>query len=562
MPRLPSARFRARVSSTQISASSFMLVIIGFLSRTDRFYGYAVYPPPPSRPPFLQLPVSAVNSTPLPFLNRLEKYTLSLDVALAERLALLAFSARDTHAAASRQRRPCEDPELWSAVRDGVSNFADAMVAETALPGFVPRETIAALLMRAMDDSLAHPDGAVVIRPAVHAVSSLTAAAETREPAAAAAALSPAASDVLPPEPDDDDDDVRQTAAQDDDGASDDDDEASAAEAEAAADAMAATPAVFPLPRQRLRAIIRLINYQLLQLARPECVCSGSGSGSRDRQEAQLGLPEPYLREYVQRQDHFSAANLIRAQVTTHWLHVPTGGFAGLGGGPSRLNDGINASAKLVIFTRTGTGVARLGMGDEALLSLVQAGAAAATRKAGLDASFSSHIAPSAVSTLQLRSIGSSADVALRLSSFIVGKQQLPRERVLLVLADMSEVTAQQVNCARQQVDEAISRAAISYGPAFSPPLVLVLAHCPPEVMSSTFPYHAVPVGGWDFVFCDAVSLLDGSGAASSASTDPRRWVAAAFGLVRQPSAAEARAEFSGPFDEALSKVRRRSAIR
>jgi hypothetical protein len=495
----------------------------------------------------LQLPLSAVNRTPLPFLNRLEKYTLSLHVTLEERLAALGPSQTVASLQHARPRRMCDDAELWREVRTGVEDFANAVVAQVALPGFVPRETIAALVLRAMDDS--DKLGSVVVRPAVHAAANLS-SPQPRSVSAADVGAG-AGSPPPPPEPEDDDDDGN--AAVDTDSDSSDDDIQSALEAEIAAENLAARPAEFKLPRQRLRAIIRLINFQLLQLARPESVCKGSGSGRRNQQQ-QLGLPEAYLREYVQRQDHFSAANLMRAQVAAHWLRAPTGSNLA-----ASLD--LSSSAKLVIFTRTGTGVARLGMGNDALLQLVQAGATDAANKpggAGNTANAAFRCSPSAVCTLQLRSINSSEDVVACLKSFISCEQRQPRERVLLILADMSVVTAKQVNFARQQVDTAISRAIKAFGAAFRAPLVFVLAHCPPEIMRNEFPYHAVPVGGWEFMFCDAVSLGDasaGNAAASTVSTDPRRWVAAAFGLIRSPSSSDSRAEFADLFDDALKKV-------
>jgi hypothetical protein len=484
----------------------------------------------------LQLPLSSVNKTSLPFLNRLEKYTLSLKVVLEARLAAIPrpMSGREDVV------RPCDDPELWVAVREGVENFAEAMVAPIALPGFVPEETIAALVLRAMSDSQAHPDGAVVVRPAVHAASSITVIATS----SSAASVAGRSAVRLPPEPlldrsdwDDIDEDSNDDVVQ--------------AAAEATADELAAAPAVFSIPRRDLRAIIRLLNFQLIQLARPESICTGAGTGRHITQD-QLMLPKPYLSEYVQRQDHFSAANLMRAQVAAHWALSPS-----QSGGRLTVS-----AAKLVIFTRTGTGVARLGMNDDALLALVQSGAADAARRAGADPSTVPRVSPAAVCTIQLRSVSSGDEVSDRINAFIKSTLPLSKERVLLILADMSGVTQQQVNYARQQVDIGIGRAKASYGVTFVPPLVLLLAHCPPESMLGSFPYHAVPVGGWDFVFCDAVSLGDASSGPTDVkgSTDPRRWVAAAFGLVCLPSTSESRAEFLELFDDALSKVRSAAA--
>lgn len=102
--------------------------------------------------------------------------------------------------------------------------------------------------------------------------------------------------------------------------------------------------------------------------------------------------------------------------------------------------------------------------------------------------------------------------------------------------------------------------------PAEDRPLVVVLAHCPPEQLLFGFPYHAVPVEGWEFAFCDALGLADtqtqqAGGPAPEqpavAASDPRRWIAVGFGLIRQPKPEAARAEFLPLFLESLRAAAR-----
>lgn len=105
--------------------------------------------------------------------------------------------------------------------------------------------------------------------------------------------------------------------------------------------------------------------------------------------------------------------------------------------------------------------------------------------------------------------------------------------------------------------------AALASAPPRRRPLVFLLVHCPPEALNLGFPYHAVPVNGWDFAFVDAVSYRDGSVLSPAAAAvaqpaapiEPRRWVAVAFGLVKRVSAAEARDEYAAVFDEALGQA-------
>jgi hypothetical protein len=162
--------------------------------------------------------------------------------------------------------------------------------------------------------------------------------------------------------------------------------------------------------------------------------------------------------------------------------------------------------------------------------------------------------------------MGSSREVEERVRAFVSAPPQPSaggapaHQRVLLLLGDMSVVTAPQLNFARQQVDTALEAV-----PRADRPLVLALVHCPPEQLQLGFPYHAVPASDWGFAFCDALGLSDaipeaaaaGSAPAASAAaarlaTDPRRWVAVGYGLLDRPTPAEARVEFEAEFVKAL----------
>ena len=212
------------------------------------------------------------------------------------------------------------------------------------------------------------------------------------------------------------------------------------------------------------------------------------------------------------------------------------------------------------------------------MMALVRAAAASAAPEGG-----DALPAPprSAVCVLQLRAMGSSHEVKERIRAFIsasaatpdVGSgAPLPHQRVLLLLGDMSVVTAPQLNYARQQVDSSLEAVAPPQRP-----LVLALVHCPPEVLQLGFPYHAVPASNWGFAFCDALGLSDaipeapaapapaaasaaGGGQAAVAvgsrlTTDPRRWVAVGYGLLDRPTPAEARVEFEAEFLKALRQA-------
>lgn len=278
-------------------------------------------------------------------------------------------------------------------------------------------------------------------------------------------------------------------------------------------------------------------------------------------------------------QEHFSAANLIQSLCSAHWTQQQQPGRS-------------RAPAKVVIFTRTGADVAKLGVGDgeKNLMKLVAAGAAAATAATdGGGAAAAPGVHAEDICVLQLRGLSSSAGVKASLAAFLGSARAAapaaaamqcddarPRERLVLLLADMTMVTPSQLNLARAELDHELESL-----PAAARPLTVALAHCPAEQMQLGFPYHAVPTGGWDFCFCDALGLDDAMtagmreaaaaaaatapaqgaqsvaapGTGALAVTDPRRWAAVGFALVDRPSPMEARIEFAGVFEAALRKA-------
>ena len=236
----------------------------------------------------LQLPASAVARSPLPFLNRFEKYTLSKRDALDERLSQLTALPGDAAG------RPCNDADLWRAVRSGVEAFAVSLAGPVSLAGFVPGETVAALVLRALEDSAAHPTGAVAVRTALHASSPLTALSR------------------------------RGTGG---DAANVDDGIAEHGGESGAPAARELEHIVFPRPREQLSDIVRLLCFQLLQLARPECIpvagmeslasSARAAIPSLQTRSSQSPLHAAFVQEYVIEQEHFSAANLMRSVVRT-----------------------------------------------------------------------------------------------------------------------------------------------------------------------------------------------------------------------------------------------------
>lgn len=147
---------------------------------------------------------------------------------------------------------------------------------------------MAALVLRALEDSTAHPTGAIAVRSALHASSPLTALSHRGTGRDA---------DV--------------------DGGT-----AEHGEEPGAPVTRELERSVFLHPREQLSAITRLLCFQLLQLARPECIpvagleshASYAKTSSQPRGLKQQ-LDSAFVQEYVTKQEHFSAANLMRSMV-------------------------------------------------------------------------------------------------------------------------------------------------------------------------------------------------------------------------------------------------------
>jgi hypothetical protein len=167
---------------------------------------------------------------------------------------------------------------------------------------------------------------------------------------------------------------------------------------------------------------------------------------------SRVQLPAAYRQEYVLEQEHFSGANLMLSLAAEHWRSP-------LSAAPPSASK--HSSAKVLIFTRTSADMAKLGVGEEReMLQLLQAAATRAACGAPLPQQ-------SSLCVLQLRGLESSAAVTDRLKAFLrpavvppassasVSVAEPPQhQRLILLLADMSAVSAPQLNFVRQLVRE------------------------------------------------------------------------------------------------------------
>ena len=223
---------------------------------------------------------SELPSTPLPLLNRFDKFTISVEDVLEEEIHKIQEQERERDVDNSRISTPRhtirsgvafdEDEDgnslevrmssLFQYIWEGVDDFARNMNMETMFYGFVPGETVPALILRCLRDTV-DSKGLDMSGPKIRD-------SPTVRPASESSYL---------------------------DGVSDEEEDVW-------------EPSENVKVAKRIREFIRDINFQLLQYARPESVFL-----------SRRYLPKSYLKQYVS-QEHFSVVDMIRMLSYNHWF--------------------------------------------------------------------------------------------------------------------------------------------------------------------------------------------------------------------------------------------------
>jgi len=320
------------------------------------------------------------------------------------------------------------------------------------------------------------------------------------------------------------------------------------------------------VPTAHLAEYVRQANFHLLQLMRPESVYLHRAA-----------LPPEYLREYIERQEHFSLARFVTSLVHAYLceparsaaVSAVTGEVATANAtatsdvvhGPAVGADSGSRGAatvavlqKWVVFTRSSGELKRLYT-DWGLLAPLLAPLRAQSPE-GLDSSTEAFVRHWAAA-YNLDRFETEAQCNEAVQTFAAH----PTQRALFVLADMGAVQASQVNHVRFQVEEHVVPRVDDGRPR------VVVVHVPPEqVMKLPAAYQAVFLRDWQFLWVDGLGAFAappqpplpqqrspqqagtaaaaaGAGAVPALSAAPsavmelddamdaRHWVAVAFGL-------------------------------
>jgi hypothetical protein len=298
-----------------------------------------------------------------------------------------------------------------------------------------------------------------------------------------------------------------------------------------------------------LNLYIRRFNYLLLEICKPEALILRAAQ-----------LPRAYVREYVERQDHFSAVAVIRSYVQRQCaaLDAVSGG----------VDDGVSL-LDLILYTRTTHDIATLAHHAELQAALKP------------EPGMRVWVLP-----LALYGTGSDMEAALHgaCSAAVArarhGASAGSRRSLIVVLVDLapSAATETQYHFALD-----VSRRIVSSVDCEYRPVLVFVVHFPPELAQFDARTTSVPTGNWRYVYVDSLGFANAAvfqstdglvlsdaadvitegvseskgddaddttaGVAEHVHTveeiaDPRRWLAVAVGLRKAPSDAALQAEF------------------
>lgn len=241
---------------------------------------------------------------------------------------------------------------------------------------------------------------------------------------------------------------------------------------------------------------IRKTNFHLLQLARPEAVFSTNQ------------FRDPYLREYLLRQEHFSVVRLLsRIKINYTSTELP-----------------VASICKWCIFTRTCSELSRLHK-DSVL------------RNSFLGCIGQDNSDRDWVSVLALHTIPSSKFCEDEVRKYAQDKEK----KLLLCIADLNVCSASQINFLRSTVDTIVQPSR----------LVVFLLHLPPEMLllHSLAASNAVFVNGWNYAYVDSLGISSSQDSTEvHEEVDSKTWLAHAYGLDVRISKESVRKAFDAMF--------------
>ena len=213
----------------------------------------------PSFRVIVHLPYSVLLKTPAPFLNRFEKYYMSLGADLDTKMQSMLPSQQRT----------------IGALRYGTEKMVEYLQGNKYFFGLVPEETINSLLLPISDNMLDQRTDVPTVPPVFHVTDT------EGDNAAKSSNTKKSGMDV--------------------EGEEEEEEEEEGKLSRSASDLSGEIAVGNAAVSDQITLHIRSLNYHIFQLARPECVF------------ADKSLPPEYLEEYLIKQEHFSLVRLVNS---------------------------------------------------------------------------------------------------------------------------------------------------------------------------------------------------------------------------------------------------------
>lgn len=442
------------------------------------------------------LPKSQLLGTPLPFLNRFEKFTLSVREVLKDRIEELTLEPFQILTEALINRETIKP--FFEGVQQGVEDFLERIGGPNAFYGISSDETIPALILQYIQDIQRSGNFNPYNRLKGMSVDTRlsprweTSANTVHDHAQTAAETSQSNDTNIQPgeygnlEQHDGYDEIY---LQDD-----------ANRGISFADRVTT----------RMKRIIRMINFQLMENAKTETIFR-----LRDF------LPSEYMREFLYRQNHFSTNVLIKSILRKQDIKL-----------------------KIVLYTRTDFALTRLNtfQNKEFAKALFFDGPPHVIQYVySKDSAPKSRCSEPSLTIFQLssfRTSGSESDAAIS-ACF-----EFNEDSTFLLVAYMKEVTSGQITSVRRRIDELMDqRKNNRENYTFKMPKIIFLLHMSADQTNLRSCYQTIPLNDWTSTYIDSFcsdenlfkssSLIEDDSTTYTFEDDTMKWIYSAFNLYQ-----------------------------
>lgn len=287
--------------------------------------------------------------------------------------------------------------------------------------------------------------------------------------------------------------------------------------------------------KSRIPEFIRAIYFQILQMARPECVFN-----------MRIHLSIECKHDFF-RQEHFSFISIVRHVMSLPW-------------------DGSCSFLKLIAFTRTNSAVKLLHTFKFYVLTSLFQTQSVVMMVPGQRFNFPEN---SIICILCLEAFPDAFQVQVAIREFFekcTGPKVLTGKgkecsKALLLSIDMNIHSASFVSFLRREIDKGMESLRTTVSVKYRMPSVFFILHIETMCLNFRACYDSFATNNWSFVYTDSfgVETSDVDEQKARSQIDLRKWLQIAFGLTKQSAVDMVRSDLSERFStltrEALEKL-------